>query len=107
MADSIVSPTPFPLMTSLSQERVRELLATIIDPHTGQDLVASGALKGVGVDGDKIAVDALLRHGGPDVLRELYARRRAAYQQYVDRYFRGSWEEAITDWWGEKIRVQS
>ena len=48
-----------------------------------------------------VGVDALLHHGGPDVLRELYARRRAAYQQYVDRYFRGSWEEAITDWWGE------
>jgi creatinine amidohydrolase len=54
-----------------------------------------------------VGVDALLHHGGPDVLRELYARRRATYQQYVDRYFRGSWEEAITDWWGEKIRVQS
>src|SRR6266516_4821392 len=47
-----------------------------------------------------VGVDALLHHGSPDVLRELYARRRAAYQQYVDRYFRGSWEEAITDWWG-------
>ena len=54
-----------------------------------------------------VGVDALLHHGGPDVLRELYARRRAAYQQYVDRYFRGSWEEAITDWWGERSRVQS
>jgi creatinine amidohydrolase len=53
-----------------------------------------------------VGVDALLHHGSPDVLRELYARRRAAYQQYVDRYFRGSWEEAIADWWGEKLRVQ-
>jgi creatinine amidohydrolase len=52
-----------------------------------------------------VGVDALLHHGGPDVLRELYARRRAAYQQYVDRYFRGSWEEAIADWWGEKSRA--
>ncbi|HEU5102033.1 MAG TPA: hypothetical protein VFU22_23585, partial [Roseiflexaceae bacterium] len=54
-----------------------------------------------------VGVEALLHHGGPDVLRELYARRRAAYQQYVDRYFRGSWEEAILDWWGEKVRVKS
>jgi len=53
-----------------------------------------------------VGVQALLNHGGPDVLRELYARRRAAYQQYVDRYFRGSWEEAIAAWWGEKTRVQ-
>ena len=31
---------------------------------------------------------------------------RASYQAYVDRYFRGSWEEAIAMWWGEK-RVKS
>ncbi len=62
------------LMTSLSQERVRELLATIIDPHTGQDLVASGALKGVGVDGDKVAVDIVLAYparGWHDALVQL------------------------------------
>jgi ATP-binding protein involved in chromosome partitioning len=61
-------------MTSLSQERVRELLATIIDPHTGQDLVTSGALKGVGVDGDKIAVDIVLAYparGWHDALAQL------------------------------------
>jgi creatinine amidohydrolase len=53
---------------------------------------------------DRIAgsVAALLAHGGPDVLRELYARRRAAYQRYVERYFRGSWEEAILAWWHER-----
>lgn len=51
------------------------------------------------------AVERLLNQGGPDVLRELYARRRAAYQQYVDRYFRGSWEEAIAAWWGEKSQL--
>jgi ATP-binding protein involved in chromosome partitioning len=47
-------------MTTATQQRVRELLATVIDPHTGQDLVASGALKGVGVDGDKVAVEIVL-----------------------------------------------
>jgi creatinine amidohydrolase len=56
---------------------------------------------------DRIAgsVAALLAHGGPDVLRELYARRRAAYQRYVERYFRGSWEEAILAWWHERTKV--
>jgi len=54
-----------------------------------------------------IGVQSLLRHGGPAVLHELYARRRAGYQQYVDRYFRGSWEEAIETWWGEKKLVKS
>jgi creatinine amidohydrolase len=53
---------------------------------------------------DRIAasVAALLAHGGPDVLRELYARRRAGYQRYVERYFRGSWEDAILAWWHER-----
>jgi creatinine amidohydrolase len=49
-----------------------------------------------------VSVGALLTHGGPDVLRELYARRRASYQRYVDQYFRGSWEEAIQAWWREQ-----
>lgn len=51
-----------------------------------------------------VCVSALLSHGGPAVLRELYARRRATYQSYVDRYFRGSWEDAIRAWWEEKTR---
>ena len=51
-----------------------------------------------------VSVGALLAHGRPDVLRELYARRRATYQGYVERYFRGSWEEAIQTWWSERIK---
>ncbi|MFO7170243.1 MAG: creatininase family protein [Chloroflexota bacterium] len=49
-----------------------------------------------------LSVQALLEHGTADVLRELYARRRAAYRSYVERYFRGSWEEAIQEWWRER-----
>jgi creatinine amidohydrolase len=49
-----------------------------------------------------ISVGTLLAGGSPDVLRELYARRRAAYRSYTERYFRGSWEEAINAWWREK-----
>lgn len=49
-----------------------------------------------------VGVSALLAHGGPDILRELYTRRRAGYQQYVDRYFHGSWEEALRAWWSER-----
>jgi len=47
-------------MTSITQERVRELLTRIVDPHTGQDLAAGGAIKGVGVDADNVAVDIVL-----------------------------------------------
>jgi creatinine amidohydrolase len=50
-------------------------------------------------------IEALLSRNDPDMLRELYARRRAAYQQYVDQYFRGSWEEAIVAWWGDRTKL--
>jgi len=49
-----------------------------------------------------VGVEALLSHGSPAILRELYNRRRAAYQQYVERYFRGSWEQAILEWWADR-----
>lgn len=53
-----------------------------------------------------VAIAALTRAGGRNSLRELYARRRQRYQNYVDSYFRGSWEEAIIQWWEEKITTQ-
>lgn len=49
-----------------------------------------------------LSVDALQGLDGADILRELYARRRTFSQAYVDRYFRGSWEDAIEAWWGEQ-----
>lgn len=53
-----------------------------------------------------VGVEALLRRGNAAMLTELYARRRAAYQGYVDRYFRGSWEDAILAWWADKTSRQ-
>ncbi|MEP6484753.1 MAG: iron-sulfur cluster carrier protein ApbC [Rudaea sp.] len=47
-------------MSDHIDSHVRELLATVIDPHTNQDLIASGALKGVGADGNNVAVDIVL-----------------------------------------------
>jgi ATP-binding protein involved in chromosome partitioning len=47
-------------MTPISQERVRDLLSAFVDPNTGQDLVAGGAIKGIGVDANKVAVDIVL-----------------------------------------------
>ncbi len=47
-------------MTEAVETRVREILATIVDPHTGQDLVAGGALRGVGVSGRDVSVDIQL-----------------------------------------------
>jgi creatinine amidohydrolase len=47
----------------------------------------------------------LLREGSPDPLYALYAERQAAYQDYVQRYYRGSWEAAIQAWWQEHLRT--
>jgi len=35
-------------------------------------------------------------------LRDLYSRRMAFYQAYLDRYYHGSWEAAIEAWWKER-----
>lgn len=45
---------------SLSEEQVRAVLATVVDPHTGKDLVASGQVRGIGIDADKVAVELVL-----------------------------------------------
>src|SRR5882724_10949592 len=49
-------------MTQATQELVKRLLSNIVDPHTGQDLVAGGAVKGIGVDGDTVAVELMLAY---------------------------------------------
>ncbi len=56
----------------------------------------------LGVEQLVASVSALLRTADTSALTELYARRRAAYQPYVERYFRTSWEQAIATWWAEK-----
>lgn len=53
---------------------------------------------------DKIAalVTHVLDSGDVEPLRAYYTHRRAAYQPFVDRYFRGSWEDAAARWWDER-----
>jgi len=46
----------------------------------------------------------LVSEGSPDPLYALYAARQAAYRDYVDRFYRGSWEAAIQAWWKEHTR---
>jgi ATP-binding protein involved in chromosome partitioning len=47
-------------MSEPTEARVREILTGIIDPHSGQDLVASGSLRGVGVSEGNVSVDIQL-----------------------------------------------
>ncbi|MDQ5854649.1 MAG: creatininase family protein [Chloroflexota bacterium] len=46
-------------------------------------------------------VASLLSSGDPTPLQDYYARRRAVYQSFVDRYFDGSWEDAAARWWDD------
>ena len=52
--------TTLPLMSETLDAHVRRLLAGVADPHTGTDLVASGAVRGVGVSGSDVSVDIQL-----------------------------------------------
>lgn len=45
---------------SLSAERVNEVLATVIDPNTGKDLVSSRSARNVKVDGSRVSLDVEL-----------------------------------------------
>jgi ATP-binding protein involved in chromosome partitioning len=39
---------------------VDAVLQQIVDPHTGRDLLAGGAVKGVGIEGDRVAIELVL-----------------------------------------------
>ncbi|MBX3693473.1 iron-sulfur cluster carrier protein ApbC [Dokdonella sp.] len=47
-------------MTDATEARARAILATIEDPHAGQNLVESGAVRGVGVSGRDVSIDIQL-----------------------------------------------
>ncbi|HEX7369552.1 MAG TPA: iron-sulfur cluster carrier protein ApbC [Rhodanobacteraceae bacterium] len=59
---------------SLSENRVRELLAGIVDPHTGVSLAEAGSIRAVGVDGDKAAVEISLGYPARD-WRKTFAKQ--------------------------------
>ncbi|WP_146909967.1 iron-sulfur cluster carrier protein ApbC [Arenimonas daejeonensis] len=47
-------------MSNPSQDSVRACLSGIHDPHTDTDLVSSQAVRGIGVDGDRVAIEIQL-----------------------------------------------
>lgn len=47
-------------MNASLSDLVRARVGRVADPHTGQDLDAAGAVRGVGVDGDRVAVAVAL-----------------------------------------------
>jgi creatinine amidohydrolase len=51
-------------------------------------------------------VQHLLASDDRQPLHDLYARRRAAYQTFLDQYFRGSHEAAAAAWWEERLKAE-
>jgi len=47
-------------MTELTQDAVRAILATVVDPHHGENLVAAGSVRGIGIDAGNVAVEIAL-----------------------------------------------
>ena len=47
-------------MTTMTQQAIEEILAGIIDPHTGQDLVSGKAVSNIDVEGAAIKIDIVL-----------------------------------------------
>lgn len=67
-------------MTALDQDVVRALLAGVIDPHCGIDLVASGAVRAVAADGRRVAVDLLLGYPARGYANNMAAAVRTALE---------------------------
>jgi creatinine amidohydrolase len=70
------------------------------NPHTATAGQGESALR-LATERITLAIRALHERGGEEIVRELYTRRRELYAEYVQQYFRGSWEDAIDDWWRE------
>src|SRR5690606_10873872 len=67
-------------MNEVVEARVREILSTIVDPHTGQDLVSGSALRGVGVADGRVSVDIQLGYPALSWQAALAAEVKAALE---------------------------
>ncbi len=68
-------------MAGLTQEDVRALLAQIVDPNHGENLIAAGSVRGVGVDDSRVAVEIMLGYPaeswGPEFAGQIKAALEA------------------------------
>ncbi len=61
-------------MALISREQINEILSGIDDPNTGKDLVSGGSIKGVGMDGNRVAADIRLGYPADGLVDDLSAR---------------------------------
>ena len=57
--------------------QLNDALARIPDPHTGTDLGATGAVKGIGIDGDRVAIEIVLGYPAAGWHAQLAEQARA------------------------------
>jgi len=47
-------------LTTLTQDKIEKILSTVIDVHTGQDLISSENVKNITIDDEIVNVELLL-----------------------------------------------
>lgn len=67
-------------MSNPVEERARQILSTIPDPHSGQDLVTSGAVRGIGVSDARVSVDIQLGYPALSWQADLAAQIKSALE---------------------------
>ena len=65
-------------MTNLTRESIEKKLQTVVDPHTGKDLIAGKLVKDITIDGDKIGVQIVLGYPAKSWQAELTTMVEAA-----------------------------
>ncbi len=67
-------------MSEITEARVREILAGIVDASTGEGLVASGAVRGVGIAAPNVSIDLQLGYPAATWQAELATQVREALE---------------------------
>jgi len=66
---------------SLNDAALRQAISTVVDPHTGQDFVASKALKALRIDGQDVSIDIELGYPAKSLFPLLRQQLVAAIKQ--------------------------
>lgn len=74
---------------AITETQVRDKLKEIIDPHHGENLIDSGAVRGIGIDGTNVAVELALAYPAESYVDEL-ARQVEAHLQADPRIARAT-----------------
>ncbi|HKT43082.1 MAG TPA: iron-sulfur cluster assembly protein, partial [Rhodanobacteraceae bacterium] len=67
-------------MSAVTEQHVRDLLAGIVDPHTGVSLAEGGTIHAIGVDGDRVAVEITLGYPAAGWRKAFAAEIKAALE---------------------------